>query len=75
MRAIVLLANIGVLALAFYLGSWIGVLIATGICSVLVAVFFLFSTARTEARESKDMKKAMGRDTTFLAGLFGPSKH
>ncbi|MDM0104508.1 hypothetical protein QTH97_06165 [Variovorax sp. J22R24] len=74
MRAIILLANIGVLAVAFYLGSLTGLLIAAGVCLVLVAGFFAFSMARTEARESKDMKRAMGRNTTLLAGLFEPSK-
>ncbi|MDM0076564.1 hypothetical protein QTH90_19295 [Variovorax sp. J2P1-59] len=75
MRAIILLANLGVLALAYYLGSWMGLLIAAGVCVVLVAAFFVFSMARLEARESKDTQRAMGRSSTFLGGLFHPSKH
>ena len=74
MRAIILLANIGVLALAFYLGSWMGLLIAAGVCVVLVAAFFVFSMATSEARESKDVQRAMGRNSTFLGGLFHSSK-
>jgi uncharacterized ion transporter superfamily protein YfcC len=75
MRTFVLLVYFGVMALAFYFGSLTGLLIAAGICIVMVAGFFVFSMARNEARESKDMQRAMGRNTTFLAGLFGPSKH
>jgi uncharacterized membrane protein YedE/YeeE len=75
MRTFILLAYLGVLALAFYFGSLMGLLIAAGICVVLVAGFFVFSTAKIESRESKDVQKAMGRNSTFLGGLFGPSKH
>lgn len=74
MRALILFANIAILGLAWYFGSLTGVLIAAGLCVIVVAGVFAFSMARTEARESKDMQRAMGRNTTFLAGLFGPTK-
>ncbi|SEA88650.1 hypothetical protein [Variovorax sp. YR216] len=69
MRAIVLLANFGLLALAFYFGSLAGLLIAAALCIAIVAAFFLFSMSRSESLESKDMRRAMGRSTTFLGGL------
>jgi len=69
MRAIVLLANIGLLALAFYFGSLAGLLIATAVCVAVVAGLFLFSMSRGESLESKGMRRAMGRSTTFLGGL------
>lgn len=69
MRAILLLANLGILALAFHLGSLTGLLIAAAVCIALVAGFFVFSTARNESLESKEMRRTMGRSTTFLGGL------
>jgi uncharacterized membrane protein YesL len=69
MRAILLFASIAMLGLAWWLGSFAGLLIAVGACFALAAAFFVFSRARTEARESKDMQRAFGRSTTFLAGL------
>ena len=69
MRAIVLLANIGLLALAFYFGSLAGLLIATAVCVAVVAGLFVFSMSRSESLESKDMRRAMGRNTTLLGGL------
>lgn len=74
MRALILLLSIAVLGLAYYLASITGLLIAAGLCLVLAAGAFAFSMARTDARESKDMQRAMGRNTTFLAGLFGPTR-
>ncbi|VTU26268.1 MULTISPECIES: hypothetical protein [unclassified Variovorax] len=74
MRAIILLANIAVLAIAFWLASFTGLLIAGVLCFVLIAAVFALSMARTEARESRDMQRAMGRNTTFLAGLWSPRK-
>ncbi|MBT2323396.1 hypothetical protein J7E62_13675 [Variovorax paradoxus] len=69
MRALVLLLNIAVLALAWRLGSFLGLLIAAVLCFALVGLSFWFSMARKEARESKQMQRAFGRSTTFLAGL------
>jgi hypothetical protein len=70
MRATLLLANIGILALAYWLGSITGFLIAGAVCFVFIAGVFAFSMAKTEARESKDMQRSMGRNTTFLGRLF-----
>jgi hypothetical protein len=75
MRALAFLANIAVIAVAYYFGSWTGLLIALAVCVTLVAAFLVFSTDKTEAGESRKMRKAMGRNTTFLAGLFEHSKH
>ena len=69
MRAIVLLANIGLLSLAFYYGSLAGLLIACAVCVAVIACLFVFSMSRGESLESKDMRRAMGRSTTFLGGL------
>jgi len=69
MRALLLLASIAVLATAWWLGSFTGLLIAIGVCFALAAATFAFSRARQEARESKQMQRAFGRSTTFLAGL------
>jgi hypothetical protein len=69
MRAIILLANICVLALAYWLGSIMGLLIAAALCLVFAVALFVFSMARHEARESRDMQRAMGRNTSFLARL------
>jgi len=52
MRTLCLLANFVVLAVAFYFGSLLGLAIALGICVVLVTLFFIFSTATSEAREA-----------------------
>jgi uncharacterized membrane protein YfcA len=73
MRALAFLANIGIIAAAYYFGSWTGMFIALAVCVVLVVGFLVFSTDKTEAEESRKTRKAMGRNTTFLAGLFGPS--
>ena len=70
MRAIVLLANLLVLGLAYRFGSFIWLGIALGVTLVLVAGFFALSMARTDAYESKGMKRAMGRNTTLLGRLF-----
>lgn len=75
MRAIVLILNIAVLVVAWWAASLTGVLIAAALCFVLVAGFFAFSMAKTEARESRQMQRAMGRNTSFLAELRGPRKH
>ena len=69
MRALALLANLGILALAYYFGSLAGLLIAAGICVAAIAGLFVFSMSRTEALESKEMRRSMGRSTTFLGGL------
>lgn len=69
MRAIVFLANLCVLGLAWWWGSFTGLLIAAAICIAAVAGFFAVSMARTEARESRTMQRNMGRNTTFLARL------
>ena len=69
MRAIVLLANLGLLALAFYFGSLAGLLIVAGVCVAVVACLFLFSMSRSESLESKEMRRSMGRITTLLGGL------
>jgi hypothetical protein len=74
MRALAFLANIGVIAVCFYFGSWTGLLIALAVCAALVAAFLVLSTDRNESKESRKMRKAMGRNTTFLAGLFENSK-
>jgi Na+-translocating ferredoxin:NAD+ oxidoreductase RnfD subunit len=73
MRALAFIANIGIIAAAYYFGSWTGMFIALAVCVVLVVGFLVFSTDKTEAEESRKTRKAMGRNTTFLAGLFGPS--
>ncbi|KWT82559.1 MULTISPECIES: hypothetical protein [unclassified Variovorax] len=69
MRILLFLASIAVPVTAWWLGSFTGLLIATGACFVLVAASFAFSMAGKEARESKQMQRAFGRSTTFLAGL------
>jgi hypothetical protein len=69
MRALILLVNIAVMGLAWYFASFAGLMIAAGICVIFVAGIFAFSMAKTEARESKDMKRAMGRNTTLLGRL------
>jgi len=69
MRALLLLASIAVPAIAWWLGSFTGLLIAVGVCLAGVAASFAFSRSRVEARESKQMQRAFGRSTTFLAGL------
>lgn len=69
MRPIILLANLCILAVAFYFGSLTGLLVAGAVCIAIVAGFFMFSTARTESLESKEMRRTMGRSTTFLGGL------
>ncbi|MBO9515221.1 MAG: hypothetical protein J7549_13985 [Variovorax sp.] len=74
MRAIVLLANLGALALAFYFGSFIGLLVAAVLCIAIGAGFFMFSTSRSESLESKEMRRTMGRSTTFLGGLGDPRR-
>ncbi|MDM0016134.1 hypothetical protein [Variovorax saccharolyticus] len=71
MRALLLLTHLAVIALAWYLTGPIGLLIAAIACFVLIAGAFAFSMARTEARESREMQRAMGRNTTFLAELLG----
>jgi Flp pilus assembly protein TadB len=74
MRTLCLLVNFAVLGVALYFGSLLGLAIALGICVVLVTLFFIFSMASNEARESKRIQREMGRNTTFLAGLFHSSK-
>ena len=74
MRALILLLNIAVIALAWYLAGPIGLLVAAAVCFALIAGAFAFSMARTEARESRKMQRAMRRNTTFLAELLGPRK-
>lgn len=69
MRAFVFLVNIAVLGLAWYFWSLVGMLIAAGVCVLLVAAVFAFSIARSESLESKDMKRRMGRNTTLLGRL------
>lgn len=69
MRAAILLANICVLALAWWFGSLTGLLIAAAVCFVFIAGVFALSMAKTEARESKDMQRSMERNTTFLGRL------
>jgi hypothetical protein len=69
MRALLLLASIAVPATAWWLGSFTGLLIAVGVCFALAAAVFAFSRSGKEARESKEVQRAFGRSTTFLAGL------
>ncbi|MGK6310427.1 hypothetical protein [Variovorax sp. DT-64] len=69
MRILLLLASIAVPVTAWWLGSFTGLLIAIGTCFVLAAATFAFSRAGKEARESKQLQRAFGRSTTFLAGL------
>jgi hypothetical protein len=69
MRALILLGNLVVLALAYWLGSFTGLLIGIGVCMVLVVAAFGLSMARAEARESKAIKRAMGRNTTLMGKL------
>lgn len=69
MRATILFVNICVVALAYWLGSFMGLLIAGALCLLITAGVFALSMARTEARESKGMQRSMGRNTTFLARL------
>ena len=69
MRALLLLTSVAVLATAWWLGSFTGLLTAIGVCFALAAAVFAFSRAGKEARESKQMQRAFGRSTTFLAGL------
>ncbi len=69
MRAAILLVNVCVVALAYWLGSFTDLLIAGALCLVITAGVFALSMAKTEARESKDMQRRMGRNTTFLARL------
>ncbi|HEY2256213.1 MAG TPA: hypothetical protein VGI11_11285 [Variovorax sp.] len=69
MRAVILLVNIAALGLAWYFASFVGLMIAVGVCVILTAGIFAFSMAKTDARESKDMKRAMGRNTTLLGRL------
>lgn len=70
MRAVVFLLNLAVLALAFRFASFTGLAIAAFACVILSAAVFAFSMAKTDARESKDIKRAMGRNTTLLGRLF-----
>ncbi|MDM0012789.1 hypothetical protein QTH87_10140 [Variovorax sp. J22P168] len=74
MRAILLLLNIAVIAAAYYLAGITGLVIAALVCFALIAGAFVFSMARADSQESSEMRRAMGRNTTFLAGLFGPTK-
>ncbi len=74
MRALAFLANIGVIAVAYYFGSWTGLLIALSVCAALVAAFLVFSTDKKESKESRKMRRAMGGNTTFLADLFEHSR-
>lgn len=69
MRILLLLASIAFPVTAWWLGSFTGLLIAIGACFVLAAASFALSRAGKEARESKQMQRAFGRSTTFLAGL------
>jgi hypothetical protein len=70
MRGIVLLTNLLVLGLAYYFASFIGLLVALGVTLLLVVGFFALSMAKNDAYESKALKRAMGRNTTFLGKLF-----
>lgn len=74
MRALILLLNLAVIAIAWYLAGPLGLLVAAVLCFALIAGAFVFSMARTETRESRKMQRAMGRNTTFLAELLGPRK-
>lgn len=67
--ALLLLASLAIPGLAWWLGSFTGLLIAVGTCLALVTATFAFSRATQEARESKQMQRAFGRSTTFLAEL------
>jgi len=69
MRNLLLLASIAVPVTAWWLGSFTGLLIAISTCFALTAASFAFSRAGNEARESKQLQRAFGRSTTFLAGL------
>jgi len=69
MRALILLGNLLVLGLAYWFGSLSGLLIALAACLVFVAAAFWLSMARGEARESKAIKRAMGRNTTLMGKL------
>ncbi|VTU34871.1 hypothetical protein H6CHR_04303 [Variovorax sp. PBL-H6] len=69
MRILLLLVSIAIPVTAWWLGSFTGLLIAIGTCFVLAAASFAYSMASKEARESKQLQRAFGRSTTFLAGL------
>lgn len=69
MRALILLSSLSILALAYTLGSFPGLLLAAVLSIVIGALSFVFSTAKTEACESRKMRRTMGRNTTFLAML------
>ena len=69
MRAFIILANIAVVAVAWNMSSLTGMLLVTALSFVFIALSFALFTARTESRESRDMQRAMGRNSTFLAGL------
>jgi MFS superfamily sulfate permease-like transporter len=69
MRAAILLLNLAIFGLAYYFASFLGLVIAVVACVVCAAAFFALSMAKTEARESKAMKRAMGRNTTLLGRL------
>lgn len=69
MRALILLLNFVVIAAGYYFASLLGLLIALGVCVALCAVAFVFSTSLTDARESKELKRAMGRNTTIHGRL------
>jgi hypothetical protein len=69
MRAIIVLAYIGIVVLGFCFGALTGMLVTAAVSLLLIAGLFLFSTDRREAMESREMRRAMGRNTTFLAGL------
>ena len=69
MRILLFLASIAIPATAWWFGSFTGLFIAIGTCFLLTAATFAFSRAGKEARESKQIQRAFGRSTTFLAGL------
>jgi hypothetical protein len=69
MRNLLLLASIAVPFTAWWLGSFTYLLIVIGTCLAVAAASFAFSRAGTEAGESKQLQRAFGRSTTFLAGL------
>jgi hypothetical protein len=72
MRALILLVNVAILAVAWWLGSLTGLLIAGAVCVAAIVGVFMLSMSRHESLESRDMRRTMGRNTTFLAGLMGP---
>ncbi|WP_086920516.1 hypothetical protein [Variovorax sp. JS1663] len=71
MRALLLLSSIAAPAIAWWLGSFTGLVIMEATCLALVAASFFFSMEMQEARESRQMQRAFGRGPAFPATGLG----